>query len=73
MTRIRGQVPDSGLIKSPIRASQREWGVKKHKSMIYIKPNKYVKQKCYFFIIYPNSVDGRKQGHSLGVAPGISL
>ena len=32
--RIRGQVLDSGLIKSPIRASQRKWGVKKHKSMI---------------------------------------
>ena len=27
---------------------------------------------CHF-IIYANSVDGRKQGHSLGVAPGISL
>ena len=27
--RIRGQVLDSGLIKSPIRASQRKWGVKK--------------------------------------------
>ena len=26
--RIRGQVLDSGLIKSPIRASQRKWGVK---------------------------------------------
>ena len=28
-SRIRGQVLDSGLIKSPIRASQRKWGVKK--------------------------------------------
>ena len=37
LTTNQGQVPDSGLIKSPIRASQRKWGVKKHKSMIYIK------------------------------------
>ena len=25
--------------------------IKKHKSMIYKKPYKHVKQKCYFFII----------------------
>ena len=51
LTANQGQVPDSGLIKSPIRASQRKWGVKKHKSMIYKKTYKHVKQKCYFFII----------------------